>query len=63
VSTGTAPTISCDDESGCATWTVDYYAMTVDSINGVKVTPTPFGWEMTADGDHLCPEHVTESNR
>lgn len=54
---GTTPVVMCDAEDVCATWVVDYYTMGATTVNGVPCTPVPQGWTLTADGDHLCPEH------
>lgn len=62
MSKGTVPIISCDADDGmCGTWTVDYYEQLVESVNGIRVTPTPIGWSGKPGTDeHLCPEHSPE---
>lgn len=61
MSKGTVPIVSCDHEDGCDTWTVDYWEMTAETVNGIRVTPTPIGWSGRIGTDeHFCPEHSPE---
>ena len=62
MSKGTVPIVTCDHESGCTEWTLDYFAMAVSAVNGVQVMPIPEGWSTGLDPtygtEHYCPEHT-----
>lgn len=49
----------CDYDDGCDEWTLDDYANTVSTVNGVRITTEQraLGW-LSADGYDLCPEHA-----
>lgn len=54
----TAPIITCDDESGCTEWEIDYYEMTAmnwrELMGEWKYNP----YDSTAD--IYCPYHAKE---
>ncbi|WP_125777175.1 hypothetical protein [Antribacter gilvus] len=63
MSIGTAPIVMCDDLGGCDQWSVDHYAATTHSVNGVRITATKRapGWtRRDIDGMawDFCPEHT-----
>lgn len=60
---GQTPTIHCDgdDRLGpCGAWDVDYYAASVTSVGGVRVTATQRapGWLTTPEDEDFCPDHI-----
>lgn len=57
------PVVTCDAEEGCDAWEVDLYAMGAATLNGVRVTDTPFGWASAPGGWHYCPEHIAEASQ
>ena len=63
MSTATMPIFLCDAHDGCEEWTVDYYAGTASSVDGVPITETRRapGWVRgRIDGLEydFCPEHA-----
>ena len=56
---GMTPTLWCDHGDGCDASTVDYYAATTLTVNGVPITAEQRapGWRSTDDEDY-CPKHI-----
>lgn len=55
----TAPEMRCDWEDGCENTTPDFYEMTVDSVDGTRITAAGRapGWFSTLSADY-CPDHL-----
>jgi len=55
----TFPIITCDSESGCTKWTLDWYGALADNWREL----TADGWQYNPhrpNEPHLCPEHAVE---